>query len=68
MKKEMKNKVINSYVTESHYNKGMFIMVVECEDGTSYVVSGQHHFPTYLKRTEMSEDSPAPTGDKADGE
>jgi len=60
----MENKIINSYVTESAYNKGSFIMVIECEDGSSYIVGGQHHHPTYLKRTDTSLDFPKPKPDE----
>lgn len=61
----MKAKIINSYVKESVYNKGSFIMIVECEDGSSYVVGGQHHHPTYLQSTETSNDFKLQ--DKTDG-
>ena len=39
-------------------------MVVECEDGSSYVVGGHHEHETYLKRTEMSNDFPKPKQDE----
>lgn len=39
-------------------------MVIECEDGSSYIVGGQHHHPTYLKRTDTSLDFPKPKPDE----
>lgn len=51
------NQVIRSYVTESKFNKGLYVLVVECMNGKKFVVSGQHHHPTYLEEYELSSDT-----------
>lgn len=50
------NEVIRSYVTDSQFNKGRFIMVVVCRNGKKYVVAGNHHAPTYLTPYHESSD------------
>lgn len=54
--------VIHSYVTESVCNKGMFVLIVVCRNGEKFVVAGEHHVPTYLKKYDKSLDvSNSPT-------
>lgn len=50
------HEVVRSYVTESKYNKGMFVQVLVCRNGKKYVVAGEHHSPTYLKEYSASSD------------
>lgn len=48
------HEVVRSYVTESKFNKGSFVQVLVCRNGKKFVVSGNHHAPTYLEKYEGS--------------
>ena len=49
-------KVIEFYVADSKLNDGEKILIAKTETN-EYVVSGDHHFPTYLKEVSKSSDA-----------
>jgi len=48
--------VVRSYVEESNFNKGEYVLVIQCGNGRKFVVAGQHHTPTYLMPYDQSPD------------
>lgn len=49
-------KVKEFTVKESQFNKDSYILIAKTECGKQFVVSGDHHHPTYLRPVEKSVD------------
>lgn len=50
-------KISHFHLEESQLNKGNLILVATTVTGKKYVVSGDHHAPTYLVEYEKSSDT-----------
>lgn len=50
-------KIKDFFLEESKFNKGLMVMVAVDENGKKWVVSGDHHAPTYLVEYEKSSDT-----------
>jgi len=50
-------KIKEFFIQESKYNKGLMVMVAVDENAKKWVVSGDHHAPTYLVEYEKSSDT-----------
>jgi len=50
-------RVKNFKIEESTVNKGCKILIAICENGEKFVVSGDHHSPTYLVPYEKAFDT-----------
>jgi len=50
-------KIKDFFLEESKFNKGLMVMVAVDENAKKWVVSGDHHAPTYLVEYEKSSDT-----------
>ena len=50
-------KIKDFFLEESKFNKGLMVMVAVDENLKKWVVSGDHHAPTYLVEYEKSSDT-----------
>jgi hypothetical protein len=56
-------KIKEFFIQESKYNKGAIVLIALDENNNKWVVSGNHHFPTYLVKYEKSSDTKEKSSD-----
>jgi hypothetical protein len=50
-------KIKEFFIQESKFNKGLKVLIALDENNKKWVVSGDHHSPTYLVEYEKSSDT-----------
>ena len=50
-------KIKEFFIQESKFNKGLKVLIALDENAKKWVVSGDHHAPTYLVEYEKSSDT-----------